>query len=89
VTVTRIKAPTKGDKRMLRYVLDKLHVSASDAAVEELVRSRLSAAVARSKGKIEVREPVVRAWVRAAWRSTTPTATCTARLSRGTSCEVP
>lgn len=63
--MTRIKPPTKGDKRMLRYVLDKLHVSASDAAVEELVRSRIEAAVARSKGRIEVREPVVRAWVRA------------------------
>jgi hypothetical protein len=62
----RIKAPTKGDERMLRYMLDKLHVAVGDAAVEELVRSRLSAAVVRSKGRLEVPERTIQAWVRAA-----------------------
>jgi hypothetical protein len=67
-TPKTIKAPTAGDKSMLRRMVDKLHVSTADETVRTMIRRRLMSAYASDEIAFAAGERTVKAWEDAAVR---------------------
>jgi hypothetical protein len=67
-TPKTIKAPTAGDKSMLRRMVDNLHVSTADETVRTMIRRRLMDAYASGKIVFAAGERTVEAWENAALR---------------------